>query len=210
MNQKNIFAFTPADAGSYPPYVSLNDSDGELVLTMRGYSGGGSVASTNKLVISADDLRKIADGINAYLATTQPPQAQQVAEAVPNRPSDDKLWDQTLRERDRYHDVADRLAGAIAEYFGADIGEHSSANCPWDEAERVIEEAAPYQPTAQAAPASQVPDGKACHAILRGMAAHADEWAGGLDHEPSEYEISEVCLQYIANALAHKPASGEA
>lgn len=73
MNQKNIFAFTPADAGSHPPYVSLNEYNGELVLTMRGYSGGGSVASTDKVVVSAEDLRKMAAGINAYLAATQPP-----------------------------------------------------------------------------------------------------------------------------------------
>jgi hypothetical protein len=44
------------------------------------------------------------------------------------------LWDQTLKERDHYHDMADRLAACIARITGADIGEHTSANCPWHEA----------------------------------------------------------------------------
>lgn len=51
--------------------------------------------------------------------------------------------DEVMKERDHYHDIADGLAESIAEYFGADIGEHSSANCPWAEALRVIEESLP-------------------------------------------------------------------
>lgn len=47
------------------------------------------------------------------------------------RPTDDELWDQTLRDRDRYHDMADDLAAQIAAITGEDIGEHSSANDPW-------------------------------------------------------------------------------
>lgn len=62
------------------------------------------------------------------------------------RPSDDKLWDQTLRERDYNAEIADKLADAISKYFDEEIGEHSSANCPWLEALRVIEEAAPPAP----------------------------------------------------------------
>jgi recombination associated protein RdgC len=42
------------------------------------------------------------------------------------RPTDDELWDQTIGERDTYHDWADKLADAIAAHFGKDIGEHSS------------------------------------------------------------------------------------
>lgn len=49
--------------------------------------------------------------------------------------------EQIITQRDAFHDVADNLANAIAAHFGVDIGEHSSVNCPWDEALRVIEEA---------------------------------------------------------------------
>lgn len=59
------------------------------------------------------------------------------------RPSDDDLWDQTLKERDHYHDMADRLANAIGAYFGQDAGEHSSSHCPWHEALGIIGDAAP-------------------------------------------------------------------
>ncbi|WP_069351810.1 hypothetical protein [Burkholderia cenocepacia] len=70
--------------------------------------------------------------------TSPPPPAPASA-----RPTDDELWDQTLRERDEYHETADKLAAAIAKHFGVDIGEHSNLNCPWDEALVVIENAAP-------------------------------------------------------------------
>lgn len=41
---------------------------------------------------------------------------------------------QIMKERDLYEDKADELAQAIADHFDIDIGEHSSANCPWDNA----------------------------------------------------------------------------
>ena len=62
------------------------------------------------------------------------------------RPSDDKMWDQALRERDYNAEIADKLADAISQYFNEEIGEHSNANCPWLEALRIIEEAAPPAP----------------------------------------------------------------
>lgn len=39
-----------------------------------------------------------------------------------------------LRERDRYYDMADKLAQAIANHFNVDIGEHSNINNPWENA----------------------------------------------------------------------------
>jgi hypothetical protein len=50
---------------------------------------------------------------------------------------------QTIRDRDQYHEWADKLAEAIAKHFGAEIGEHSSANCPWAKALEVIENGEP-------------------------------------------------------------------
>lgn len=66
------------------------------------------------------------------------------------RPTDDRLWDQTIRDRDTYHEWADKLAEAIAKHFGAYIGEHSNMNCPWAEALEAIETAEPAR-----APVSQ-------------------------------------------------------
>lgn len=45
----------------------------------------------------------------------------------------------SLEERDRYHDVADKLAQAIADRYKADIGEHSNINDPWQNALNLIE-----------------------------------------------------------------------
>lgn len=39
-----------------------------------------------------------------------------------------------IADRDEYHDIADKLAAAIARLTGLAIGEHSSMNDPWDNA----------------------------------------------------------------------------
>jgi hypothetical protein len=70
---------------------------------------------------------------------------------IPLRPSDDKLWDDTLRDRDAYHQWADKLADAIAAHFNVDIGEHSNLNLPWSEALEAIENAEPDHGIEQAA-----------------------------------------------------------
>ncbi|QIO88859.1 hypothetical protein G9274_002544 [Stenotrophomonas rhizophila] len=56
---------------------------------------------------------------------------------------DERAFDQTIEQRDRYHGTADELADHIARITGVDIGEHSSVNCPWQNA---IEAAAEYKP----------------------------------------------------------------
>ncbi|CAG2129328.1 hypothetical protein [Cupriavidus numazuensis] len=58
----------------------------------------------------------------------------------------DAALSQTIDERDRYHAAADKLAEAIAAYFHVDIGEHSSASCPWEGALAAIESAPAPQP----------------------------------------------------------------
>jgi hypothetical protein len=65
--------------------------------------------------------------------------ASNKAAAVAVGPTDDVLWDQALTERDNYHEWADKLANAIAEHFGIEIGEHSSANNPWSVALDTLE-----------------------------------------------------------------------
>ncbi len=62
----------------------------------------------------------------------------------------DASLDRTMADRDQYHEWADKLAGAIAEHFGADIGEHSNLNCPWSEALDVIGNAPTPHPEASA------------------------------------------------------------
>lgn len=60
---------------------------------------------------------------------------------------EDAEFDKVLGERDEYHDMADDLAYAIAAYFGYDIGEHTSENCPWLEALEAIETAPNPKPS---------------------------------------------------------------
>lgn len=51
----------------------------------------------------------------------------------------DKVLDEVMQERDAFHEVADKLAAGIASHLTVDIGEHSSANCPWTNALEWIE-----------------------------------------------------------------------
>lgn len=60
----------------------------------------------------------------------------------PRRPTDDALWDQTLRERDEAEEIGTQLALAVGEFFGIDVGEHSSANDPRVAALKAFEEVA--------------------------------------------------------------------
>lgn len=105
-------------------------------------------------------------------------------------PSDDKLWDQTLTERDEYHDMADKLANAIADHLLIEIGEHSSSNCPWMRALEAIENAAP----------------QASAEYERG---HADGWAAGWDQAIKQPQADKEGGQQRAgdvSAEAHKAA----
>lgn len=57
----------------------------------------------------------------------------------------DRALGKAIDQRDRYHEMADDLAGHIAAITGVDIGEHSSANCPWQNAIEAAEEYKPAQ-----------------------------------------------------------------
>lgn len=75
---------------------------------------------------------------------------------APARPTDDQLWDQTLRERDNYHEWADKLADSISRFIGLDIGEHSSANNPWARAIDMIPRGTLTEALTSRAPAEPV------------------------------------------------------
>jgi len=94
----------------------------------------GTMGPNDFALVSDDDARldEIADAVMAALASNK-------AAAVAARPADDALWDQTLTERDNYHEWADKLANAIAEHFGIEIGEHSNLNNPWSVALDTLE-----------------------------------------------------------------------
>lgn len=74
------------------------------------------------------------------------------------RPTDDELWDQTLSERDTYHEYADKLANAIATHLGVDIGEHSNLNNPWFKALEALESRSPAMAAAAPADERAAPD----------------------------------------------------
>jgi hypothetical protein len=49
-------------------------------------------------------------------------------------PRGERELDQAMKERDEAEEWADKLADAVATFLGADFGEHSSGNFPWQNA----------------------------------------------------------------------------
>jgi hypothetical protein len=79
--------------------------------------------------------------------------AQLAAAPIPPAQEADQELMQVIAERDQYHEWADKLADAIAERFGVDIGEHSNLNSPWSNALEAIE-----APAQEAEPVAWVND----------------------------------------------------
>jgi hypothetical protein len=89
-----------------------------------------------------------------------------------NRPADQPLdalaqeeaaHGHTIDQRDRYHEIADELAAAIGAITGTALGEHSSLNCPWQNA---LDAASTYRTADQQAGCTS-PDAK--------LVQHADK-----------------------------------
>lgn len=95
---------------------------------------------------------------------------------------------EVLKERDDNAEWADRLAHAIAEHLGIDIGEHSNANLPWQAALIALTDAvSPEQPAAGSGPVvlslPQVPDGAVALVDSRGERfVRADDGTGCWRH----------------------------
>lgn len=65
-------------------------------------------------------------------------QASRIADLERENARLDAALDEEISTRDQYHEWADRLAAEIARYFGVDIGEHSNANNPWEQAYEAV------------------------------------------------------------------------
>lgn len=85
---------------------------------------------------AAKGLFKCFDGTYLHHSTQRHWFTWQARAAIASstQPTDEDDFTQALQERDRYHLMADELSARIAAITGEDIGEHSSANCPWTSA----------------------------------------------------------------------------
>lgn len=96
----------------------------------------GEVQGPSSLV---DRLREHADLYSPGELRSTLTEAAKALAARPTVESAEKLdraLGETIDQRDRYHDAADDLAGHIARITRVEIGEHSSDNCPWENAMR--------------------------------------------------------------------------
>lgn len=84
---------------------------------------------------------------------------------------DERAFDETIGQRDRYHEVADELAEHIARITGVEIGEHSSVNCPWQNAIEAAEDYKPAQADLAATGKQQVGEGQDSRAHFEARAS---------------------------------------
>lgn len=83
----------------------------------------------------------------------------------------DGALEQTLKERDHYHEVADDLAYRIEAITKSDIGEHSSSNNPWQNAKDAADEL-----LASRTPAPWMAGGVGAEPYGKGPARPASQW----------------------------------
>jgi hypothetical protein len=118
------------------------------------------------------------------------------------RPTDDDLWDQTLRERDHNADMADKLAEAIGKHFGIEIGEHSNMNCPWQTALDWIENESTHAEMQAAAAPAQAEQAAAVRAAYENAAQACEAWGNAKVAKWADYpEMSEDAKARAWDAL---------
>ncbi len=109
--------------------------------------------------------------------------------------AEERSHSETIDQRDRCEEVADELADHIARITGVDIGEHSSANCPWQNA---IDAAEEYKP-------AQAVDLGRARASIQSLLNWIDDWAetpeeSGIDAIEAE---AEAVLALIDKAVGN-------
>jgi hypothetical protein len=131
-------AASPAEQGAREAFAdcdwpnggrfSVHDMPGEHDPCYLIMPGGATLALNHHAQNGVDQARAqfIADACNVAL------RGELAAE--------ERNHGRTLTTRDRYHEIADDLANSIAAHFGWEIGEHTSANCPWQNALDMIAE----------------------------------------------------------------------
>lgn len=179
------------DALMPDPHVRSTLRQAARALAARPMAQPATFDLTEARAIVVDAIRRMRAGHVACHDLTM--KAEAFLEATHAAAKSDQLWDQTLQERDRYHEVADSLAQAIAKHLGADIGEHSNLNCPWEQALEAL--AAIEAEKAQPAPEPDDAQVKAA-AIAAGL-------------YPDDHEFSASELMHLA-AFARLFAVGRA
>lgn len=104
--------------------------------------------------------------------------------------AEERSHSETIDQRDRCEEVADELADRIARITGVDIGEHSSANCPWQNA---IDAAEEYKP----AQAVDLGTGVKAIAAERERQLHAECFTRDSDLQYRRGELAKAATAYV-------------
>jgi hypothetical protein len=151
MKVLRALATSPSQARRLLREVGITDKNGELKPPYRTPAAHGVATPEAPNCWACNDTGRVATSSNgeyipdAPCAACNPDGVTGIGEAQRRREAEkERALTQTIDERDRYCEWADKLADAIAEHFGIEIGEHSAgfeANNPWANALEWIENA---------------------------------------------------------------------
>jgi hypothetical protein len=149
-------------------------------------------------------IAELLPGVSDRVSNMAPLYLQPPAQAVNHQAAllaEERAHGETIDQRDRYHEVADELAARIAAITGVDIGEHSSANCPWRNAIEAVEEYKPAQ-------AVDLGTGVKAIAAERERQLQAEGFTRDGDQQYRHGELARAATAYVQLAAMDLAAGG--
>lgn len=128
--------------------------DGAYVRHLTG--AGGKCSGSGKRLTELSPLEDAAPSGPQVFEVPQPPPGGLEAVLAERAEAHEREVLAVIKERDDAQEWADRLAQAIGEHLGVDVGEHSNANLPWQTALLALQ-FTPSQPVVLRLP--EVPEG---------------------------------------------------
>ena len=109
--------------------------------------------------------------------------------------------DKLIEERDHWEEKATDLADAVGKHFGADVGEHTSANCPIEEAHKVLDgEYKTNEPTISKL-LERVRDG------IELVRVEMELYEAATDEEPPSFHLATIGLLRSCEAFLSQPTA---
>lgn len=117
--------------------------------------------------------------------------------APPSTAQEDKL----IGERDYWEEKATDLADAVGKHFGVDVGEHTSANCPIEEAHKILDGEYKTNEPAISKLLERVRDG------IELVRVEMELYEAATDEDPPSFHLATIGLLRSCEAFLSQPTA---